>query len=526
MEKEQLVDVVLLLSAKVQQLSDTVRDLVTSKYGPKTERFQDPDQLHIFPTAAQADGETGQKTDSANASPKESKPGHSRNPFPDHLPRITIEGQLAESEKNCTCCGRFMEVVRKVHQGSRLQYTPASFHVEEMMAQIYSCPDCKNEEKIARVPEPVKNGLAGSGLLSQVAVSKGTDHLPFNRQSSIYARSGVQLSRSTLSDLFAHSAEILLPLYDYMHQQILSSHVICTDDSPVKVKDHSKENNIKTGRIWIYLGDSEHPFNLFDYTTGRGRDGPLKFLEGFNGYLQGDCFSGNLAVCAAIGTVLVACLAHARRYFVKAMLNDSAACNHALTTFQALYEIERTAKELKLNAPELKSMRKEEAIPILKEFRKWIDQQYQAALPKSSFGKALFYCLNNWDELTQYVTDGALSIDNNISEREMKYVAMGRKAWLFLGSDTGGKNHAVILSLLSTCRRHGVEPWAYLTDVIARTTDGSPQNLEELLPHKWKPSSPQHVPAEIPAFSPAPKNTLLDVDRREAGIIPVLQNAI
>ncbi len=164
--------------------------------------------------------------------------------------------------------------------------------------------------------------------------------------------------------------------------------------------------------MWIYLGDNDNPFNLYDYTTGRGRDGPLTFPKDFNGFLQEDCFSGNLAVCTVIGTILVACLAHARRYFIKAMLNDKEGCNHALTIFQSLFEIERTAKELGLEAPAVKSMRQEEAVLILNEFHKWLQEQYKFAQLQSSFGKALFYCLNNWNELCQYVIDGDLKIDN------------------------------------------------------------------------------------------------------------------
>lgn len=525
LSKEELVDAVFLLGAKLQQLSDVVRDLVTAKHGQKTERFDSSGQLNIFPAPSTETAPSGNESPKGSKTSKKTE-GHSRNEFAPELPRKKIYGNLPKDKSKCSCCNRDLQVIRQFLQGSRLQYIPASMHVEEMIGQVFACPDCSAEEVTVRVPEPVKNGIAAPGLLAQVAVSKGTDHLPFNRQSSIYARSGVKLHRSTLSDLFAHTASILGPLYDYMHRQVLKSKVIWTDDTPVKVKDPSKDKNIKTGRLWIYLGDKEHPFNLFDYTTGRGRDGPLTFLDGFNGFLQGDCFSGNLAVCAAMGTILVACLAHARRYFIKAMLNDKQGCNQALSIFQSLFEIERTAKELGLEAPTLKSMRQEESVPILNQFHEWLQEQYKFAQPQSSFGKALFYCLNNWTELCQYVTDGDLSIDNNVSEREMKYVAMGRKAWLFLGSDVGGKNHAIVLSLLSTCRRHGVEPWAYLTDVIERITAGTVENLEDLLPHKWTPRSQENTTAEIPAFQAPPEMAENEANSRMPENIRLLQNAV
>jgi hypothetical protein len=179
-----------------------------------------------------------------------------------------------------------------------------------------------------------------------------------------YKRSGVPLNRSTLSDFYAQLAAILLPFYNFMHLLLLQSKIISTDDTPVKVLDRSKEKKIKRGRKWGFLGDEEHPVNLFLYTNSRGRDGPLEFLKGWTGLLQGDCFSGNIAICATMGTILVACLAHARRYFIKALLNDRQGCNQALLMFQSLYEIERTAKQLELSSDDLKVMREQQILLV------------------------------------------------------------------------------------------------------------------------------------------------------------------
>ena len=187
------------------------------------------------------------------------------------------------------------------------------------------------------------------------------------------------------------------------------------------------------------------------------------------------------------------------------MFNNKDGCNQALLMFQSLYEIERTAKELELSTDEIKIMREQEAVPLLDKLHAWLQEQYAVAQPKSSFGKALFYCLNNWTELKQYVTDGELKIDNNHTEREMKYVSMGKKAWLFYGSDEGGKNNAIVSSIISTCRRHGVEPWAYLTDVVQRLAENPEANLEELLPYNWKPRTEDAKVAEMPVSKDAPK---------------------
>ncbi len=509
-DHETLVDMLIALDARYQQLADHTRDLLNNKYGPKTERFENQGQLLLFPdikddqTPVELENiqaKTAPESESKDTPPKAKKPGNKRNPMPEDLPRFpVIAPPLEDSKLPCNCCGTIRIPAGTVLQGTRYQFVPAQFYIEELYQVIYKCPGCHTGNPInARVAEVAENSIASPSLLAQVAVARDFDHEPFNRQSTKYKRSGVNLCRSTLSDFYAMTAKILTPLYEFMHLILLESKIISTDDTPVKVLDRSKEKNIKLGRKWIYMGDKAHPVNLFDYTHSRGRDGPLTFLAGFKGLLQGDCFKGNLAVCAAAGTILVACLAHARRYFIKALLNDKRGCNHALAMFQSLYEIERTAKELDLSCAETKLMREQEAAPLLEQFHCWLQKQYAAAQPKSSFAKALFYCLNNWTELNQYITDGELSIDNNHSEREMKYIAMGRKAWLFFGSDKGGKDHAIISSILSTCRRHGIEPFSYLTDVIQRLIENPDCDLNELLPYNWKQKHPQNkLKIEIP----------------------------
>lgn len=510
LDQETVIDMLLSLDAKYQQLGDYVRDLVNNKYGQKNERFENPGQLLLFPSGEEVNSHPESESELASEKKKPSggnKAGHTRNAPPPDAPRVPVVAPPPEdSVLPCLCCGSIRVPVKHILQNSRWEFIPASFYVEDLYSVVYGCPNCQqSEDLIASVPEAVQNGFAGPGLLAQVAVARDFDHLPFNRQSAIYKRSGVPLCRSTLSDFYAQLATMLTPLYLFMQLILLQSKVISTDDTPVKVLDRSKPKKIKTGRKWAFLGDEEHPVNLFHYTVGRGRDGPLEFLKGWKGLLQGDCFSGNIAICATAGSILVACLAHARRYFVKAMLNDKQGCNQALAMFQSLYEIERTARELELPSDQLGLMREQDAVPLLEAFYKWLQEQYTFAQPKSSFGKALFYCLNNWTALTQYVKDGDLKIDNNHTEREMKYIAMGRRAWLFFGSDKGARDHAIVLSVLSTCRRHGVEPWAYLNDVIQRLTEDPGTNLEELLPYNWKPKYPLKQPPEIAVVKDAPK---------------------
>lgn len=516
LDHETLVDMVLNLDSRNQQLGDYIRDFIDNKYR-KTDRFEGTGQLLIFPEQSGTTGESQSQADNqsnpvsneseSKRTAKKSRPGHTRKPMPPHLPRVpVIAPPPTDDQLCCAGCGVLRVAVRQILRNSRYQVVPAQFYIEDLYSLVFECPNCEHSPSVVTdVPEAVENGLAAPGLLAEVAVARDFDHVPFNRQSVIYYRKGIPLDRSTLSDFYAQVARILTPLYMFMKLILLQSKVISTDDTPVKVLDRSKEKNIKTGRKWAFLGDEEHPVNLFHCTAGRGRDGPLDFLKGWKGLLQGDCFSGNIAICAAAGTILVACLAHARRYFIKALLNNKDGCNQALLMFQALYEIERTAKELEIPGDQLKLMREQEAVPRLEAFHKWLQQQYTFAQPKSTFGKALYYCLNNWTYLTQYVTDGDLKIDNNHTEREMKYIAMGRRAWLFFGSDKGAKDHAIVFSVLSTCRRHGVEPWAYLTDVIQRLAEDPNCNLEELLPYNWKQKYPTEDQSEITVVKDAPK---------------------
>ena len=303
----------------------------------------------------------------------------------------------------------------------------------------------------------------------------------------------------------AATASLLRPVYHTMKLLLLASKVIATDDTPMKVLDRSKKKNIKLGRIWIHYGDDHNPVNLFDYTTGRGREGPRTFLKGFKGYLLGDCFSGNQALCAETGCVHVACNAHARRNFIKAEPNNKAACAEVLRMYDELFRIERDARELGVSGEQLKRMREEESKPLLDKMKAWLDDHSLSALPKSTFGKSVNYCLNNWKELNNFLLDGDLRLDNNLAEQEMKRVAINRKNSLFFGSDQGGEDAVIFMSIISTCRRHNVDPFAYLKDVIERLSANPDEDLLQLLPHTWKR---QEQSSEIEGVPATPKYIL------------------
>ncbi len=362
--------------------------------------------------------------------------------------------------------------------------------------------------------QPIEKGLAAPGLLSYIIVSKYGDHLPMHRLERILQRHGIEIARSTMCDWAAQCAEVLRPLYDLMVDEVRSSKVMHTDDTPVKVQDRSRTQT-RTGRFWVYLGDSDHPYTLFAYTPSRSRDGPMAFLRDWGRdervYLQADAFGGYDGIYAgeAGGRVTeVACWAHARRKFYDAKSSDPATSAQALAHIRLLYDVETQAKKETKQAAKLAPatetsdrrvcellaenrlrLRKEQTVPRLAQFRTWLDSQQAVrggpVLPKSPMGQAIQYVLNQWDALCVYTTDGRLAIDNNASENALRRVAVGRKNWLFAGSDNGGRTAATLFTLIATCERHKVEPMTYLRDVLTRIAAMPINELPDLLPDRW-----------------------------------------
>jgi transposase len=336
---------------------------------------------------------------------------------------------------------------------------------------------------------PIPKGLPGPGLLAHLIVSKYTDHLPLHRLERVYQRQGLFLHRSTLCDWLAACAQLLRPLYDLMVSVALQSQALHTDDTTVKMQE-LVTHLLSTARFWVYLGDAAHPYNVFDFTVNHKRDGPQQFLANYQGYLHADAFSGYDGLylpdprTAAARIIEVACNAHARRKFYEARSSDALRSHQALAYYRQLYELERQAKDFS-DAQRLQ-MRLDLSVPILEQFREWLEAQRPAVLPKSPMAEALGYALNNWAALVRYTEAGFLAIDNNVAEREMKRIAIGRKNWLSVGSPRAGQTAALLFSFTSTCQRLGVEPWAYLRDVLTRLPMTPAGQLGDLLPDRWQ----------------------------------------
>lgn len=492
-------DTILEQSRKHESLEQRIEQLLKQLYGNRRERFIDPDQLLLFDEddlkalQQEARDQTREEKQAAK-NPAKKRPGHGRGPLPEHLPREVVRHELPEQEIACPCCGEARAEIG--HESSeQLEYIPASFKVLVHHRVKYACRKCQEHVAIATGPvKPIEKGLPGPGLLAWSAVGKYGDHLPLYRQEEILARTGVIIRRSTLCDWIAAASRILEPIHRLMGTLVLKSRVIHTDDTTVKLLPPGG-GAAKTARFWGYLGDEVHPYIVYDFTENRKRDGPATFLSGYEGYLQADAYGGYDGIFAGGKVLEVACWAHARRKWDEARTTDPGRSHYVLALVQKLYAIEREIK----GASEIdkRAARQMQSLPLLEELEQWLAAEQPKLLPKSPAGQAATYMVNQWSALKRYCDSGILSIDNNAAERAMKPCAIGRKNWLFVASKLGGQRAAVLMSLIQTCKRNEVEPWAYLRDLLDRLPKlgeaPALESLHELLPDLWLKANPQHV---------------------------------
>jgi transposase len=341
---------------------------------------------------------------------------------------------------------------------------------------------------------------AAPGLLAFIWLSKYGDHLPLYRLETITQRYGVSFSRSTTCDWMMELAEVLQPLWRQMADEVRRSRVIHTDDTTVPLQDPPTGQR-STARFWNYLGDEEHPLTVFEFTRTHERIGPATFLASYRGYLHADAYNGYDGLYLEPGEriIEVGCWQHARKRYKEAMKSDIRA-TAGLAFIKSMYAIEEKIRKLRRSqwqaftldeqAAGILEIRQRETVPLLKELRRWIDKTIGDTLPKSDLGEAFRYTLNQWDALNQFAACGLLAMDNNPAERAHRGIAIGRKNWMFVGSERGGRAAATHFSLLASCIRNAVEPFAYLVDVLNRLPATPASDLGQLLPHRWKPRPP------------------------------------
>jgi transposase len=473
-----------------------LRELLEAQRSRKSEQLS-KEQLALFEAAWKAENEAAGESDEndddlngASRQPPTNSPGEKktrgRQPLARHLKRERVVHDLAEAEKHCAGCGQDLHLISE-ETSERYEYIPASMKVIQEVCLKYAC-HC-TVKTATKPPQPIEKSTAGASLLAQVIVAKWADHQPLHRQEKMFARHGIDISRKTMGGWLAQSAKLLAPLYQFMQKELLRSKVIGTDDTSVKVLD-PKLPFARNGRIWPYVGDKDHPLIVYDYTPTRGRAGPAKFLQDYRGYLQADAYAVYDAFFkSARGMIEVGCWMHARRYFFKALESDEARMGRALHLIARLYAVEEQAKVLRLSDEQRCALRQRVSKRLLEKLHRYLLALQPDVLPKSPAGAAVRYALNQWKALTRFLQDGELEIDNGATERANRDIAIGRNNWTFLGSDEGGRTAAVLRSFIATCKRCGVEPWAWFQDVLARISTHSIARLSELLPHRWQPLS-------------------------------------
>jgi transposase len=471
---------------KLRRVQHFLEKLLRWRFGQKRERVVDPNQLFLF-AFDQVERNQDIAVGEADAVPtKPKRKGHGRRRLPKNLERRRVVHDLGEDERVCPQCqGELKHMGEEVSE--RLEYVPASLYVIQDACQKYVCERGCTVVTATKPMQPIEKGLAGPGLLAHVTVSKYADHLPLHRQESMLGRHGVALSRKTMCDWMGRCAELVSPLFEMMKDRVLSSKAVQTDDTPVGVLDPALTRT-RTGRIWTYVGDADHPYTVYDYTPDRSRNGPDAFLHAFSGFLQADAYAGydKLYNDPDRQVTEVACWAHVRRKFFEAQSSDLMRSMVMLSYIRLLYDVEREAVELKLDSDGRLALRQAKAVPILEDIEAYLKREKIQVLPKSPEGQAISYALSNWQALLRYCEDGDLEIDNNGAERSLRGIAVGRKNWMFFGSDNGGRTAAILTSFTTTCKRLGVDPFAYLRDIFERISAHPANRLEELLPDKWQ----------------------------------------
>jgi len=475
------------LQAQINQMQFQIDQMNRLLYGAKRERFisdSDQNQLSLPFEVPQEDVPEKEKEVITYIREKNKRKDHpGRLALPSHLPIEEILLEPEEDTSNMKCIGK--EVT------DQLELVPAKLFIKRFIRPKYITviDESMDEHRgvIAELPVfPIEKGIAGPGLLAQIMVDKFVDHLPVYRQIERFKREQVKLSSSTLNGWQESICNLLEPLYDTLKHRVLSQGYLQVDETPIQVLDKQKKGKTHRGYHWIYHSPLEKTV-LFDYNTGRSREGPAKLLKDFKGYLQSDGYH----VYDFIGAnnkdiTLVNCMAHARRYFEKALPYDKKRATYAMDMFQKLYAIERIAREQVMSPKERHTLRLDKALPIMNALGKWIVETYKSSEPKSPLGKATAYCIPRWDNLLAYMEDGSLEIDNNLAENAIRPITLGRKNYLFAGSNRGAERAAMMYSFFGTCKKNEVNPYQWLRKVLEviptykvnKLTDLLPQNLE------------------------------------------------
>jgi len=464
-------------------------------YGPRADRLQSPGDLSqmLLNFAEQMD----RKPINPDDVPSRSEPAEELRLLKrrkgrrnlanfENLPVTTQVHELSAAERACPCCG----IERKeigADESWQVEYLPGHFERIHHLRKKYACTSCESNgnnprmETAAKPEMAIDKGMAGPGLLAYIVTSKFSDYLPLYRLEDIFQRQGFEISRATQSVWCGDIADLAEPLYELMAERVRASHVVATDDTIMPMLSKGKTTN---ARMWVYVGDDGYPYNIFDFTLNRGRDGPKYFLKDYREVLLADAYGGYNGVVAGNQITRAGCWAHMKRKVIDAEKAAPEIAREAVERVRALYAVERQCKDASVE--ERLQLRQQQSAPMLAQLREQLLGWKEQLLPKHPMAEAVNYALGQWTELNVFCTDGAVSIDNNVSEREMKRVVLNRKNSLFVGNPRGGRTAAILASLTSTCRRHDIDPQLYLTQLLTNLSQVRKSELPNWLPDQWK----------------------------------------
>jgi transposase len=488
--------------AEIDRLRNLVKTLQRSQFGRRSERL-DRDQLQLGLEDLDADVARVEATlpevSGSKSSPAPSVEG--RLSLPDHLDRedVTLDVDAA----TCPCCGAEIHKIGETIS-EMLDYVPARLRVIRIRRPKYGCRACGKLHQAPAPDRPIAKGLASAGLLAHVLVSKYCDHIPLYRQSQIFARHGVALNRSTLANWVGGAAWWLEPLRARLAEEVFASRKLFADDTTVPVLDPGR-GRTRTGRLWVYARDDRpwgggadaggHPERhqtgppaaVYYYSPDRKAERPAAHLKRFEGILQVDGYAGFEQLTARGAIVLAACWAHTRRKFYDVhQATGSPIAEEALRRIGELYAIELGIRGQ--SAQDRQRVRHVRSRRLTDAMRPWLERQLQRVPARSGLAEAIRYALARWDALCRFLDDGRIELDTNTVERAIRPITLGRKNHLFAGSDGGADRWAVVATLITTAKLNGVEPYAYLKDVLERMSSGHPMaHIDELLPWNWQP---------------------------------------
>ena len=492
------------------RLREQIRLYLQKQFGPSSEKLS-KDQLKIFnesellsePEEEETSPDGSTMDDSGPSDPGRPRRKKGRRPLPPSLPRRDVIHDLEPDEKICPHDGHELQRIGE-EVSEQLEFVPSKVEVIRNIRLKYACPHCEECVRTSPLPpQPIPKSMAAPGLLAQIAVSKYCDALPLYRQSTIFERVGIDLSRTTMANWMIHLGNLVQPVINLLRDELLEGRIVQCDETRCQVLKEPGKAAQTQSYFWAQRGGSaEIPIILFDYDRSRSSEVPKRLLEDFEGFLQTDGYRGyDAVVVESRGLIIrVGCMAHVRRKFDEAIKAQSGGkkslkekrgvtkAHQGLAFVQKLYRIETRIRGQ--SAEVRRSVRQEEAVPILAAMKRWLDEAKDQLPPRSLTGMAIGYTLHQWESLNVYVRDGQLEIDNNGVENAIRPFVLGRKNWLFADTVRGAEASANLYSLIETAKANGLEPYRYLRHLFAELPKATTvERIEQLLPTRWKPEA-------------------------------------